>query len=81
MFIKLPKTDLPVIAINLDTNDVVEIHESKGEYLLMVSRKLTPESSIKTTIQAYQTYKLAFADFERMMDALADGQRVWTPQQ
>ena len=81
MFIKLNKTNLPVLALNLDTSDAVEIHENRGEFLLMLSRELTPESSAKTTIQAYQTYELAFADFQQMMDALASGQRVWTPQQ
>ena len=81
MFIKLPKTNLPVLAINLDTSDAVEIHENKGKFLLMLSRELTPQNSMKTTIQAYQTYELAFADFEQMMTALASGQQVWTPQQ
>ena len=76
MFIKLTETDLPVLAINLDTSDAVEIHENKGKFLLMLSRELTPESRVKTTIQAYQTYELALADFEQMMIALASGQRV-----
>lgn len=81
MFIKLTETNLPVLAINLDTSDAVEIHENKGKFLLMLSRELTPESSVKTTIQAYQTYELALADFEQMMIALASGRRVWSPQQ
>ena len=81
MFIKLLKTDLPVLAINLDTSDAVEIHENKGKFLLMLSKELTPQGSVKRTIQAYQTYELALADFQQMMNALASGQRVWTPRQ
>lgn len=72
---------MPVLALNLDTSDAVEIHENRGEFLLMLSREVTPEHSIKRTIQAYQTFELALADFQQMMDALASGQRVWIPQQ
>ena len=81
MFIKLLETGLPVLAINLNISDAVEIHENKGKFVLMLSRDVTPKYTVKRTIQSYQTYELALADFEAMMDALASGKRVWIPQQ
>ena len=79
MFIKIH--DDTVVALNLHACDSVEIYPRKNEFLLMLSKRLTPEHSEKTTIQHYPSYQDAFADFESMMAALSNGILVWAPQQ
>ena len=80
MFIKLPETDKNIVALNLSAYDTVEIHEYGNSFLLQVSRNVEANLYTKTTVQSYPTYEKAFEDFEKIIDAFAAGQRVWTLQ-
>lgn len=79
MFIKIP--DENTVALNLSACDSVEICEYNKVFILRLSKQFEPPINVKTTIQSYPTYDQAFADFESMMDALAAGKQVWSPQQ
>ena len=78
MFIKIPNEN--TVALNLYTSDLVEIIEVEGTFILRLVKKLTPQHSVRTTIQLYESYEKAFEDFEAMMHSLENGCRVWSPQ-
>lgn len=80
MFIKLP--DKKTVAINLSACDFVKLREGYDKSCkLILSKQFEPPVTVETTIQSYPTYEQAFKDFEKMMDALASGKQVWSPQQ
>ena len=77
MFIKIP--DKKIVALNLNASDSVEIYEHRDKFVLRLSKQFEPPITVKTTIQTYSTYDQAFDAFQRMMDALASGEQVWSP--
>ena len=79
MFIRLHNEK--IVALNLNSFDSVQIYEYNNGFILGLSKQFEPPINVKTTIQSYLTYDQAFADFESMVDALAAGKQVWSPQQ